>query len=389
MKKNTCRGCHSVDLHLVHDFGEQPLAGEFPLTPESKLRANRFPLDLTQCGVCGLLQVCNVPPINSIFHEDYRYSSSTIPSLVKHFEAYAKWIAERIPSNSQILEFGCNDGVLLKQLSEQGHICKGVDASSNIVAMAREKGLDVDVAFFSREYVHQHSLQGCLDFITCSNVYAHIDHLSEVTNAVFEALKENGLFVIEVHDGNLISTQGHFDTVYHEHLTYFTADSISRHLESHGFAVEEVVSIPMHGGGLRVLSRRLAMPTTRGERKNVDVLMLDGNVIKSALETALLDVSELKHLHNRLWGYGAAGRAQMFMNFTKTSALFECVYDDSQLRQGRYIVGSDVPIFKFDNKKQEGACVVLAWNYAESIVDKIAPCFDAVYTVLPKLKRWA
>jgi hypothetical protein len=307
---------------------------------------------------------------------------------VQHFEDYAEWLEERIPPNAHVLEFGCNDGILLKQLVEQGHICKGVDASANIVALARRKGLDVDVAFFCRKYVDQHSLKDSLDLITCSNVYAHIDQLSDVTTGAFEALKVGGLFVIEVHDGNLISTQCHFDTVYHEHLTYFTVDSIAMHLELHGFRVEEVSSIPMHGGGLRVLSRRLANSAARAEREYPDVLMLDGSVIKGALETASNDLRQLKHLHKRLWGYGAAGRSQMFLNFTNTSALFECVYDDSPLRQGRYIVGSDVPIFKFENKKQEGACIILAWNYADAIVQKIAPCFDAVYTVLPQIKRW-
>ena len=388
MRNSACRGCNSVDIHLIYDFGKQPLAGEFPLTTEEALRANRYPLDLTQCRACGLLQVSNVPPISAIFHDDYRYSSSTIPGLVRHFEEYANWIEERIPSGAHVLEFGCNDGVLLGQLAERGHVCKGVDASANIVAMARRRGLDVDVAFFDYDYVSRNSLQGSMDLITCSNVYAHIDKLADVTTAAFEALKEDGLFVIEVHDGDLISTQGHFDTVYHEHLTYFTVDSITRHLESYGFRVEEIISIPMHGGGIRVLSRRVAPGAARVDRTYPDVLMLDGDVIRVALETALRNVRELKQMHQRLRGYGAAGRAQMFLNFTKTSDLFECVYDDSPLRQGRYIVGSDVPIFRFENKKQEGACVILAWNYAETIVEKIAPFFEAVYTVLPQVRRW-
>lgn len=388
MERNTCRGCGSIHLNLVHDFGKQPLAGEFPSIPEAIQAANRYTLDLTQCCNCGLLQVCNLPPISKIFHDDYRYSSSTIPGLVQHFKSYSDWLSVRIPPGARILEFGCNDGILLMQLSSKGYECKGVDASANIVSLAKEKGLDVDVGFFGRDYVQMNEFQGRFDLITCSNVYAHIDDLSGVTIAAYNALKEGGMFAIEVHDGASISAQGQFDTIYHEHLTYFTQDSLTRHLQTHGFHVLEVAQTSMHGGGLRILSKRLDTLLEEKISPHLSEFLMSDQLIQQDLKKSCADVLELRSMHSKLWGYGAAGRSQMFLNFTKTSDLFECVYDDSPLRQGRFIVASDLPIRAFEKTKHDGACVILSWNYADEIVKKIAPFFDAIYTALPKVKRW-
>ncbi|MGJ4748526.1 methionine biosynthesis protein MetW, partial [Leptospira sp. SA-E8] len=148
MKRHRCRGCGGDSLRLLHDFGAQPLAGNFPLVPESQSSVNRYPLDLSCCDRCGLLQVTHLPPIHEIFHANYRYASSTVPGLVRHFEAYADWLESHVRAGSEVLEIGCNDGVLLTLLQAKGFACHGVDASRNVVELARSKGLSVDEAFF-------------------------------------------------------------------------------------------------------------------------------------------------------------------------------------------------------------------------------------------------
>jgi 2-polyprenyl-3-methyl-5-hydroxy-6-metoxy-1,4-benzoquinol methylase len=329
-----------------------------------------------------------LPPINKIFHDDYRYSSSTIPSLIEHFKEYSQWISQWLPRDSHVLEFGCNDGILLKQLESYGYTCKGVDASANIAELARKNGIDVDIDFFGPDYVEKNQLEGAFDLVTCSNVYAHIDNLSQITIAVRDALKSGGLFAVEVHDGRSISTQGQFDTIYHEHLTYFTVETISKHLESYGFSIVSIANTSMHGAGLRVLSR-LEKDPHLAERQNFQELpVINKEVIEHDLNVAHKNIADLKNQHHKLWGYGAAGRSQMFLNFTRTSDFFECVYDDSSLRQGRYIVGSDLKILPFDKRSHNGACIILAWNYAEDIATKIRPYFDSIYTVLPNVKGW-
>jgi SAM-dependent methyltransferase len=384
MKADHCRGCGSARLVTLHDFGLQPLAGVYPTVPESEARVRRYRLDLTQCGACGLLQVLNLPPIGEVFHDDYRYSSSTVPGLVRHFDGYANWLHSRLPSGAHVFEFGCNDGVLLQRLQRLGFSCTGVDASNNVASIARGKGLTVVTGFLTPELARSVAGAGRFDLVTCSNVFAHIHDLRDTLEAVRVLLAPGGMFAIEVHDGDLLATEGQFDTVYHEHLTYFTTATLRGLVERNGFEFVECERTPMHGGGLRFVARRSNSPVVRAPAGNAALL---DDFVEPQVTRCRADLERLHAQHGPLTGYGAAGRSQMFVNFTGSARLFDRVYDDSPFRQGRYVAGTDVPIVPYAG--QRGRCaVVLAWNYAPDIAARIADRFDSVVTLLPALKRW-
>ncbi len=389
MKKRTdCRVCGSNDLRIIYDFGQQPLAGEFPSEPESIRQARRLPLELAQCDVCGLLQVINLPPIEDVFHDNYRYSSSTVPALVNHFTAYAGWLAERLPRGASILEFGCNDGVLLSQLIKMGFSCVGVDASDNVTELARAKGVEVHTAFMNETLVKEKNLERKFDLVTCSNVLAHIDDLHSVLKSVRLALKPNGLFMIEVHAADALVRDMQFETVYHEHQSYYTKLTLRRMIESGGFAFEECVNTPMHGGGLRLVCRRADSKLKGGGAPKYNrTERVDGLRFAAVIERCADDIRRAADQYGPLDGYGAAGRAQMFVNMTRTADCFVQVFDDSPLRQGRYIVGTDVPIRPFSNKNGK-AVIILAWNYAPSIADRIRDHYQETLTVLPQRTVW-
>lgn len=390
MRRIDCRGCGRSALRLVHDFGAQPLAGHFPLVPEREARAPKYPLELWACEACTLLQITSLPPIEEVFHADYRYSSSTIPALTRHFDEYGAWLSRQLAPGAKVLEFGCNDGVLLERLAKQGFDCRGVDASLNVVELARAKGLIVDEGFFSSAYVAEAGIVGRFDLVTCSNVYAHVDDLSDVTNAAWQALADSGLFAIEVHDASGLSESCQFETIYHEHLCYFTEGSLSQHLVAHGFRVLKVERTAMHGGALRVLAQKV-QPSVRAQAADAgDASWIDalGSALKRGIERASASVGELSTRHETVWGYGAAGRSQMFLNFTGSAPRFEAVFDDSPLRQNRFICGTNLPIERFDSVRRRGCCIILAWNYAPDVSARIADRFDAVYTVLPELRQW-
>ena len=390
MKRTECRGCKSGDLTLVYDFGAQPLAGYFPVSRNESLNAKRYPLDLSACMRCGLMQVTNVPPIEEIFHSQYRYSTSTVPSLVRHFDAYAEWICGVVDAGARILEFGCNDGVLLRFLSDRGFHCKGIDASGNMVQLARAKGLDVDEGFFNEDYVDKERLDESFDLVTCSNVFAHVDNLRSVTAAAWRALKLGGMFLVEVHNAEKIWTEGQFDTIYHEHLTYFSSDTLAFHLQLNGFDVLSTDHTPMHGGSLRVLSRKrrpsaAATGSVSARRLVPDLLSA---TIRRSIDVAKKELLEIRREYGAVFGYGAAGRAQMFINMTETADIFSCVFDDSTFRQNRFVAGTGVPIRAFGQPDIPGALVVLAWNYAEDIVPRTKQYFDGSFTILPTLRAW-
>jgi len=359
------------------------LAGSYPKVPNSVVAEKKFPLDLTQCRECGLLQVINLPPINLAFHDNYRYSSSTIPGLVRHFEQYADWLARHLQPGARVLEFGCNDGILLLPLQNMGFICKGIDASENVAALARAKGLDVSTGFLSEELLQEIGLARKFDLVTCSNVFAHIDDLSAVLRAVRFALGMNGLFAVEVHDGELVSREGQFDSIYHEHLTYYTETTLRELLERGGFSVIACDKTAMHGGGLRLIARLTDQVTDHARsQERVEIL---NDFITPAIARCRADLERLFAEHGPLAGYGAAGRSQMFINMTRSEALFHRVFDDSPLRQGRYIAGTDIPITPYAN--ESGNCVViLAWNYAEDIQKKVQRNYRQIVTLLPVLR---
>lgn len=385
MKSDRCRACGSAELALVHDFGPQPLAGAYPLTPESVAPARRYPLDLTQCRTCGLLQVTNLPPIDEVFHADYRYSSSTVPDLLRHFDGYADWLSTRLPAGASVLEFGCNDGVLLERLSQRGYACTGVDASDNMAGIARAKGLDVISGFLTPAIVRAHGLEGRFDAVTCSNVFAHIDNIAETAEAVRLLLKPGGLFFVEVHDGDLLAREAQFETIYHEHLSYFTENTLRRFASRQRFAFVECARTPMHGGALRFCGRlteddQIAEPMSASE-------LVDARRFAETLSRCVRDVHRLYEQHGPLQGYGAAGRAQMFVNMTDTGSCFSAVFDDSPFRQGRYIVATEVPILPWVGE-EGGCCVILAWNYAPGIAARIRGKFEEIVTLLPEYRTW-
>jgi SAM-dependent methyltransferase len=385
MKSDTCRSCGSTHLVLIHDFGPQPLAGEFPLVPNSQTAAKRFALDLTQCVDCGLLQVTNLPPITEIFHKDYRYSSSTVPDLVRHFEAYAAFLEGRLGAGSRVFEFGCNDGVLLNLLQQKGFECVGIDASDNVATLARSKGLDVTTGFLTPAFAMTHAKAGQFDLVTCSNVFAHIDDIKSATAATHALLRPGGLFIVEVHDGDILATETQFDTIYHEHLTYFTEDSLRRFVEAQGFDFVECIRTPMHGGGLRFICNKREAGI--GNSLSGTPALIDGPSFAASIARCRQDIEQLYAQYGPLDGYGAAGRSQMFINMTGTAHYFARVFDDSPFRQDRYIVSTDVSIESYAGEKS-GCCVVLAWNYAPSISTRVAASYEAVMTVLPELKKW-
>lgn len=382
MKRTTCRGCGSDRLALAYDFGLQPLAGFYPVVPESTQSAARYSLDLSQCCECGLLQVTNLPPIDDVFHEDYRYSSSTVPGLVRHFEQYADYLAARLPDGARVLEFGCNDGVLLSRLRERGFTVTGVDASDNVAQLARDKGLDVRTGFFTAEFVRENGLSGRFDAITCSNVFAHIDDLHRSMAAVRGALRKAGEFFVEVHDAEMLLRGAQFDTIYHEHLTYFGADTLAGLVVREGFKPVSSDATPMHGGGLRFHCRKTDLRP--GIEPPVGATT-DGAVFGNAIKRCRSQIGELASQYGALHAYGAAGRSQMFINMTGTADRFAVVYDDSPFRQNRFIVGTDIPIAPYEGQ-EGGCCVILAWNYADAIAAKLADRFDNVVVLFPELR---
>jgi SAM-dependent methyltransferase len=366
--RTTCRACENPGLKCILDMGLQPSAGDY-LTKERVGKEPLFPLRLFWCTNCGLLQLVDIVPPTFLFNS-YNYESSTTTTLRKHFEKLAYLIVNKLYAK-KVLEIGCNDGVLLLPLKQLGATVLGVDPAQNIVAKAKANGLDVICSFFTpilaKAIVDEY---GRFDVVTGSNVFAHIDDMKALLEGVRMVLKDGGTFIFEVHNARSLLEELQYDSIYHEHVSYFTKETANTLLANNGFEVFETERTSMHGGGLRLYARKGDFCSLVYEA-NADEAEAFGPSV-AAHCAALRDVlAEYK----RVVGYGAPGRGNTLLNYCSIGpSQLEYITDASSLRYNKFTPGSHIPIYSEAAKplatSQADAALVLAWTYLPEIMKK-------------------
>jgi SAM-dependent methyltransferase len=375
-----------------------PLAGGFLAnTNEAVAAEQQFQLDVDVCQQCGLVQITEIVDPEIMF-QDYSFSSSTIAPLVKHFEDYAQWLQTNLQPQS-VLEFGCNDGVLLAPLGKLGIKAVGIDPSGNITELGRSRGHEIVTGYFGEKTAEDIVAKyGTFDLITGSNVFAHNNEPGRILNGAKTVLNPKGHLSLEVmYAGDLIESL-QWDTLYHEHLTFYSLSSLQTLLNRYGFKVIDAVRIPMHGGSLRVVASQDQNAATREgalkvfayeqEQKLVDPETWHrfGVFSRKKIDIAT-DVYGSLSKTRKIWAYGAAGKATMWVNACKMNYL-EAVVDASPLRAGKLMPGTHTPIvFPEDMKKSPPDHIfVTAWNYADHIRAKES-WFKGIWSVpLPDLR---
>jgi SAM-dependent methyltransferase len=375
-----------------------PLAGGFLAnTKEAVAAEQQFQLDADVCQDCGLVQITEIVDPEIMF-QDYSFSSSTIAPLVKHFEDYAQWLQVNLQPKS-VLEFGCNDGVLLAPLQKLGIKGVGIDPSGNITELGRSRGHDIITGYFGENTAESIAAKyGPFDVITGSNVFAHNNDPGAILRGAKKVLTPRGYLCLEVmYAGDLIESY-QWDTLYHEHLTFYSLTSLQTLLGRHGFKVLDAVRIPMHGGSLRVVATQdqdapqrpgaVALLAAEKESRLVspETWQRFGAFSRKKIDIAA-EVYGAIAKTKRIWAYGAAGKATMWVNACKMDYL-EAVVDASPLRAGKLMPGTHTPIVFPDEMKKSPPdhVFVTAWNYAGHIRDKES-WFTGIWSVpLPDLK---
>lgn len=384
--RSTCRACGSTDLALVLDLGTVPLAGGF-LDESDIPREVKLPLALHFCRSCTLAQVLDVVDPDVLFKR-YFYSSSAVKSLSEHFREYADFLKKKYltGSDARLLEFGSNDGVFLQYLAGDSRVrAVGIDPSENVSAMAREKGLTVITGYFTRASAAEiREKYGEMDVVTGSNVFAHVDDVHEILKAARAILKPEGVFIVEIHCLKDLIELFQYDTVYHEHLSYFSIESLRRLLAAEGFKIVEVVHFPMHGGAMRVIaaptesarkSDGSAERLLEAERSFVQESALKEFGVKAAEHRnalrALLD--RIKAEGKSVVGYGAPGRGTILLNYCGIDGKYlDYIVDASPLRAGKLMPGVHVPIYPPEKSRAAPPdyFLLLAWSYAAFILEQ-------------------
>ena len=381
MSRTDCRGCESNKLKRFLDLGKMPLAGGFLSNAEAVKKEKLYPLSIYVCHDCGLIQILD--PINpEILFQDYSFSSSTIGPLVQHFENYAVWLYDKLYPEF-VVEFGCNDGILLKPLARLIPKTCGVDVSENITQLARGDGLDVITGYFNdtvAELIKERL--GQADVVTGSNAFAHNDKPEVLLKAAKSILKADGHLSLEVMYAGDLLDKVQWDTLYHEHLTFYSLTSLEVLLKRYGFKIVEAERIPMHGGSLRVVA-------TQNHKKNASKSVAEimsyekkqsladpetwinfGHNVSRKIDVVRNTLEKLSK-NSRIWGYGAAGKATLWVNACEMDYL-EAMVDASPLREGKLMPGTHTPIvFPKELKKNPPDYIfVTAWNYADLIKSK-------------------
>jgi SAM-dependent methyltransferase len=395
--RRECRGCGGRSLEIVFDFGRMPLAGGFLSGLEAIAGEERFPLKVHVCDSCALVQILD--PIDpDILFRDYAFSSSTVGPLVQHFDSYAEWLVQRL-NPTRVVEFGCNDGILLAPLVKRGVTALGVDISENITAMAREKGLDVMTGYFDVPTAKTIVAKlGNVDVVTGSNAFAHNDRPDVILEAASTVLSEQGRLCLEVMYAGDLLEQLQWDTLYHEHLTFYSLSSLQVLLKRYDFEVEHAERIPMHGGSLRVTAVRrgrvapaasvagvLEYERTSGIDRASTWLDFGRRIVRK-IDVVKRTFGELGRT-KRIWGYGAAGKATMWVNACEMDYL-QGMVDASPLRAGKLMPGTHTPILFPDQfqKANPDYVFITAWNYAGVITGKES-WYEGIWSVpLPDLR---
>jgi SAM-dependent methyltransferase len=378
------------------NLGSLPLAGGFLADEAAVRREKLYPLEIHACARCGLVQILN-PVDPEVLFQGYSFSSSTIKPLVDHFEVYAKWLREQLHPRT-VVEFGCNDGVLLEPLQRAGIRAVGVDISNNITELARSKGLDVVTGYFNTDVAAAiRDKVGGADVLTGSNAFAHNDQPEAILEAAAVVLSDSGHLCLEfMYAGDLLEKL-QWDTLYHEHLTFYSLSALQILLERYGFYVVDAERLPMHGGSLRVCAGR-----SRSSPKPAvaEILKYEQAVGLQCAETWVRFAEQCRRQirivaevyaglseRHRIWAYGAAGKATMWVNACKMDYLGG-VADASPLRAGKLMPGTHTQIVLPEKFKQSPPdyVFVTAWNYADQIRAK-ENWFPGIWSVpLPELR---
>jgi hypothetical protein len=394
--RTDCRACGKSEFEKIVDLGALPLAGGFLEGPGEIAREQRYPLAIFVCASCGLVQILD-PVEPEVLFQGYSFSSSTIKPLVDHFDSYAQWLVTRL-NPGLVVEFGCNDGVLLEPLKRRGVKAVGVDISENISEIGRSRNLDVRAGYFDPEMART-ILQdyGPADVVTGSNAFAHNDQPELILEGAQILLADTGHLCLEfMYAGDLLE-QLQWDTLYHEHLTFYSLGTIETLLNRYGFYVVDAERLPMHGGSLRLTAAR--KPGLRGDRVesladyethtrlNVAQTWSEFGSRSMRKIRIVADVIGTLAAKRSIWAYGAAGKATMWVNAAGMDYL-GAVVDASPLRAGKLMPGTHTPIVLPDELRRTPPdhIFVTAWNYADLIRSKEAWFTGTWSSPLPDLR---
>lgn len=390
-----CRHCKKVLNHKLIDLGSQPPANSY-LTIENLNRAEMYlPLKVYVCDECHLVQTADFTQRETFFNSDYAYFSSTSKTWLAHAKFYVESVIKEFNLNkdSFVIEVASNDGYLLKNFVEKKIPCVGVEPSKSTASKSKSIGINTIVDFYDVDLAKNlKDNYGGADLIVCNNVYAHVPDINNFTEALEISLNDNGILTIEFpHLLNLIELC-QFDTIYHEHYSYLSVDTVSKIFATKGLRIFKVEEIPTHGGSVRLYGCKINAnyKTHKSLFETVNREKSDGlfdlhtfhnfqsraDEIKLELLNFLINLKLDKKV---VCGYGAAAKANTLLNYAGIkSDLLPFVADAGEAKIDKFMPGSRIPIKSPDEVRKlcPDYVIIFPWNIANEVKSQFSDLLD-------------
>lgn len=385
-----CRFCSSSLDHTFVDLGMSPLSNAFLNSEHLNCAEKFYPLHAYVCANCFLVQLEQFESPDLIF-SDYAYFSSYSDTWLSHAKTYTEFMVEHFgfDKTSQVIEIASNDGYLLQYFQQMGIPVLGIEPAANVAKVAEEKGIPSLVKFFGVQTAKDLVSEGKqADLLLGNNVLAHVPDLNDFVAGIKIVLKPQGVLTMEFPHVLQLIQQNQFDTIYHEHFSYFSFLTVEKIFATHGLTLFDVEELSTHGRSLRIYGRHsdrdgkisdrvteLKAKEIQSGLNQIDTYLGFGEKVKSIKRDLLSFLIDAKKQGKSIVGYGAPAKGNTLLNYCGIRTdLIDYVVDRSPHKQGLFLPGTHIPIFSPDKSRETKPdyLLILPWNIKNEIMEQMA-----------------